>query len=91
MKRYWINHERGFANEYSLAVTEYGSMPEPWERITRARWIYLLRLRHNHAGAICDTGSYWASGDIGAVIEECRDATQDYLNNPEDGYVIQRL
>lgn len=91
-RAYWIDNQRGFANEYTLAVTALGvPVPDHWQRITRQKWIYALRLRHDHAGAIARFGDRYVSSEIEAAIDRCQEATEAYLSDPSEGYSVSRL
>ena len=93
MKKYYIDRERGFANEYTLAVADSPDVASAlekkgYERITRARWIELLRLRHSHAGYLGPTrigiGGRGAdqAHDIADIIDICADQTRRFLGDP---------
>ena len=93
MKKYYIDRERGFANEYTLAVAADSATAAAleglgYERITRARWIELLRLRHSHAGYLGPTrigiGGRGAdqAHDIADIIDICADQTRRFLGDP---------
>ena len=100
MKKYFINPERGFANEYTLAVAdspEVASTLEKkgYERITRKRWINLLRLRHSHAGYIGPLRIGIGADrprDLADLIDICADATRlDVADHTSDDTMICKL
>ena len=93
MKTYYIDRERGFSNEYTLAVADSPDVALAleelgYERITRKRWIELLRLRHSHAGylgpARIGVGGRGADQayDIADIIDICADQTRRFLGDP---------
>jgi hypothetical protein len=92
MRTYWIDNERGFANEYTLYVADHDTDAEylatemGCERITRRAWIYALRLRHDHAG-YCALGFHPArsSSDIAGAIHDCAVATRYGIDCAREG------
>ena len=87
MNKYFVDTERGFANEYTLAVasdSEVASSLEEagYKQITRKDWIERLRMKHDYAGYIGLL--YNDPADMSDLISNCADATRMYLNDPED-------
>ena len=94
MKKYFIDRERGFGNEYTLAVADSPDVALAleelgYERIARRRWIELLRLRHSHAGYLGPTrigisgrGADQAH-DIADIIDICADQTRLWVEDFE--------
>lgn len=97
MYRYYIHDERGFVNEFTLAVADNDEDAAALEhanyrRTTRARWIYALRLRYDRAAFLAPLppdrdypARYdgYLSSNIGQVISDCARATHDFLNGGE--------
>jgi len=93
MNSYWIYYPRGFANEYTLAVagdphTQAHLEGLGYDRISRARWIQLARIRHDHAGYIAFLNHYGRSGDIAECISHCAEATAHEFAHPESDDVF---
>ena len=95
MNKYFVDTERGFANEYTLAVapdSEIASSLEEagYKQITRKDWIERLRMRHNYAGYIGLDGV--DPTGMSDLIATSADATRLYLKDCEDYRVsIRRL